>query len=200
MPDNPALSPVVQGKLRGSAADEVIAELAARQHDVVGRAQLLAAGVCEAAIEYRLAHGRLRRIHRGVYALGHARLTPDAWAMAAVLLAGPGAVLSHRSAALRWGMLNAGPARAEVTVPSERRPSRVLRYHYVPIAPDEMTTLRGIPITSVSRTIFDLAAVQSPPRVGAAMKEAEVLRLGDSLSLIDLLERYPHRRGAGVIR
>jgi very-short-patch-repair endonuclease len=76
----------------------------------------------------------------------------------------------------------------------------VLRYHYGAIAPDEVTTLRGIPITSVSRTIFDLAAVQTPVRVNAAMKEAEVLRLSDALSLADLLDRYPHRRGASVVR
>jgi hypothetical protein len=178
----------------------VIAALAKRQHDVISRAQLTAAGVSRIAIQHRLESKRLRRLYRGVYTTSHAGLTPDARAMAAVLLAGLGAVLSHRSAAHRWGMLGSGPTRAEVTVPCERRPSRVLRHHYGAIAPDEVTTLRGIPITSVSRTIFDLAAVQTPVRVNAAMKEAEVLRLSDGVSLVDLLERYPHRRGASVVR
>jgi very-short-patch-repair endonuclease len=75
-----------------------------------------------------------------------------------------------------------------------------VRFHYGAIAEDEVTLLRGIPITSVSRTIFDLAATQTSVRVAAAMKEAEVLRLGDQLSLADLVERYPHRRGAGIVR
>jgi hypothetical protein len=120
--------------------------------------------------------------------------------MAGVLLAGDGAVLSHRSAAHRWGMLRAGPARAEVTVPRERRQSRAARLHYGRIEPDEITTLRGIPITGVSRTIFDLASTMTAPRVASAMKEAEVLRLTDALSLPDLLRRYPGRAGTAVLQ
>jgi very-short-patch-repair endonuclease len=147
------------------------------------------------AIEHRLAAKRLRRIYRGVYTTSHGSLSADAWAMAAVLFAGPGAVLSHRSAAHCWRMTRTAPARAEVIVPRERRQHRAVRYHYGVLAPDEVTTLRGVPITSVSRTIFDLASVVTPVRVAAAMKEAEVLRLTDRLSIADLVARYPHRRG-----
>jgi hypothetical protein len=200
MPANRALLGVVRPKLRGAEADEMIAGLAKRQHDVVGRAQLVAAGVSADSIKHRLAAHRLRRILRGVYTTSHAELSDDAWAMAVVLFAGPGAVLSHRSAAHRWGMVRAAPSRAEVTVARQRRQSRAVRFHYGAIAEDEVTLLRGIPITSVSRTIFDLAATQTSVRVAAAMKEAEVLRLGDQLSLADLVERYPHRRGAGIVR
>src|SRR3954449_12544048 len=145
MATNPALTRVVHGKLRGAAADALIAELAARQHGIVGRAQLIAAAASAEAIDYRLESGRMRRIARGVYATGHAALSADAWAMARVLSAGAGGVLSHRSAARRWGMLRSGPTRVDVPVPRERRPHRAVRFHYGRIAPDEVTTLRGIP-------------------------------------------------------
>ena len=199
MATDPAFTRVVHGKLRGASADAVIAELAARQHGTVGRAQLIAAGVSEEAVDYRLENGRLRRIHRGVYSTGHTSLSADAWAMAGVLLAAP-ATLSHRSGGHRWGMLRSGPARIEVTVPHERRQLRAVRLHYGRIEPDEITTLRGIPITGVSRTILDLAAVTTPARVASAMKEAEVLRLTDSLSLPELLDRYPRRPGTALVR
>jgi hypothetical protein len=77
MTDHPALFPVIRGKLRGGAADRVIAALAAVQHDIVGRLQLLASGVSEAAIEHRLASGRLRPIYRGVYTVRHGGLSAD---------------------------------------------------------------------------------------------------------------------------
>lgn len=200
MATHPALTRVVHGKLRGAAADAVIAELAGRQHGVLARAQLVAAAVSSEAIDYRLEAGRLRRVHRGVYTAGHAALSADAWAMAGVLFAGDEGVLGHRSAGNRWGMLRSGPSRVEVIVPRERRQHRAARFHYGRIEPDEVTTLRGIPITGVSRTIFDLAATTSPQRVAAAIKEAEVLRLTDSLSLPELLDRYPGRAGTALLR
>jgi hypothetical protein len=179
--------------------DRAIAALAERQHDVVGRTQLVAIGISERAIDYRLKHRRLRRIYRGLYAVGHVTMSAEGRSMAAVLLAGPDAALSHRSAAAQWGMRRTAPDRPEVTVPRERRQCRSLRFHYGVIAPDEVTIRQAIPLTSVSRTVFDLASVLSPAGVAAALDEAEVQRLTDRLSLDDLLERYPHKRGAGVI-
>src|SRR3954452_4307094 len=126
MATHPAFTHVVHGKVRGAAADETIAELAALQHGLVGRAQLLAAGASEEAIDYRLRSQRLRRIHRGVYATGHAALSADAWAMAAVLFAGDDGVLGYRSAGNRWGMLRSGPSRVDVIVARERRRHRAV--------------------------------------------------------------------------
>src|SRR4051794_5025834 len=83
--------------------DRAIAVLAASQHGVVARAQLIAIGMRRGAIQLRLDAGRLHHVHRGVYAVGHRRLTLQGRWMAAVLAAGPGAVLSHRSAAMLWG-------------------------------------------------------------------------------------------------
>src|SRR4051794_35201475 len=200
MVTHPAEMGAIGTKLRGGPAARAIAELAESQHGLVARRQLVELGVSNRAIGRRVADRELRRIHRGVYATGHAALSADAWAMAAVLLAGDEAVLSHASAGHRWAMLRSGPSRHEVTVPRERRQCRALRYHYASIAADEVTTLRGIPITGVSRTIFDLAATATPQRVAAAMKEAEVLRLTDCLSVRDLLARYPGRAGSKVLR
>jgi hypothetical protein len=92
------------GKSRTRTPDGVIAELAGRQHGVVCRRQLLAAGVTGRAIERRIEGGRLHRLHPGVYAVGHRVVSREGRWMAAVLAAGPGAGLSHRSAAALWGI------------------------------------------------------------------------------------------------
>jgi len=75
---------------RGPRADEAIAAIAAKQHGVLSRTQLLDLGVGQDAIKHRIALGRLHRMHRGVYAVGHRALRREAWWMAAVLAAGPG--------------------------------------------------------------------------------------------------------------
>src|SRR5262245_29215002 len=95
-----------------------IADLAALQHGVVARWQLAAAGLGRGAIEHRIAAGRLHRIHQGVYAVGHARLTERGRWTAAVLACGPTALLSHRSAVALWDLLPARSANVDVTVPS----------------------------------------------------------------------------------
>jgi hypothetical protein len=200
MAANPAETHAIRGLLRGRAIDRLIAALAERQLDLVGRAQLMAIGVSARAIELRVASGRLRRVLRGVYTVSRRPLSQDGWCMAAALYAGAGAVVSHRSAAALWGMLRGAPGRPEVTVPRERRQTRAVRFHSGRIASDEITVLRDIPVTSVSRTVLDLATVSTPARVASAMAEAEVRRLTDRLSLPDLLERYPGRPGVAVIK
>jgi hypothetical protein len=200
MPTHPAEMGAIGAKLRGASAAWAIADLAERQHGLVARRQLVDLGISQRAIGRRIADRELRRVHRGVYTTGHAALSADARAMAGVLLGGDRATLCIRSAGQSWGMLRSAPTRIDVWVPAERRPARAVRFHYGRIEPDEITTLRGIPITGVSRTIFDLARTESPQRVAAAMKQAEVLRLTDDLSLPMLLERYPRRAGAALLR
>jgi hypothetical protein len=68
------------------------------------------------------------------------------------------------------------------------------------LPPDEVTIERGIPVTTAPRTLFDLASVLARHQVERAINEAEIRRLYDPLSLPDILERYPQRRGANVIR
>src|SRR3954468_19684563 len=101
---------------RPTPQDARIAALAARQHGVVSRAQLRELGVGEEATRQRLARGRLHRVHRGVYSVGHEVLSGEARWLSAVLTCGPGAVLSHRSAAALWGIRPS--ALIDVTVPT----------------------------------------------------------------------------------
>ncbi|MDX6622529.1 MAG: hypothetical protein QOE75_461 [Solirubrobacterales bacterium] len=119
--------------------------------------------------------------------------------MAAVLAASPGAVLSHRSAAALWGIRSNHGGPIDVTSPSKAKSHRLIRRHEGGLPPDEVTIRDGIPVTTVPRTIFDLAA-ESPQAVEPALRQAEYLRLYDSLSLLDLLDRYRGHRGNRAIR
>jgi very-short-patch-repair endonuclease len=188
------------GKLRPDEWDAAIAHLAGRQHGVAARRQLLGLGLGSRSIEHRLECGRLHPVHRGVYAVGHRLLTDDGWRMAAVLAAGPRAVVSHLDAAVVHDLLRSSRAMTEVTTPYRRKPSPGIRAHYALLPPDEITTVRNIPVTTVPRTILDLAAVRPREDVERALHESEVQRLTDKLSLPDLLERYPRRAGTRVVR
>jgi very-short-patch-repair endonuclease len=177
--------------------DGLIAELASRQHGVVSRLQLLDAGVGREAIQHRLDHRRLHHLYRGVYAVGHRVLTADGRRLAAVLAMAPAATLSHRAAASHWGIRHFGGI--EITLERRRRQRPGIRIHQLPLPADEITTERGVPITTPSRTLFDLAAVVPRIQVERAFHEADVRRLDDRLSLPDLLRRHPRRRGAATI-
>jgi len=180
--------------------DRSISELARRQHGVVGRRQLLQEGRSEREIKWRLSAGRLHRLHAGVYAVGHRLIQKEGWLMAAVLASGPGAVLSHRSAAALWGLRSYSEGAVHVTVSHKSTSTRQIRRHFSRVPPDERSVKEGIPVTSVHRTIFDLAATASLDEVVAMIKEAEYLELWDRLSLWDLLDRYPGRRGSQNLR
>ncbi len=148
----------------------------------------------------RLGAGRLHSLYRGVYAVGHRVLSQQARWMAAVLACGPGAVLSHRSAAALWGMRDPTSRAIEVTTPSKSRSRGGIQRHFAALPADERTVERGIPATTVPRTLLDMAAVSHVDAVDRGLRQSERLRLYDALSLDDLLERYPRRRGAKVIR
>lgn len=120
--------------------------------------------------------------------------------MAAVLFCGSEAVLSHRSAAALWGIRDPSSRAIEVTVPAKSRSSGGIQRHFALLPGDEATVERGIPVTTVPRTIFDLAAVASVDIVENALRQAEYHRLHDRLSLPHLLERYPRRQGSKKIR
>jgi very-short-patch-repair endonuclease len=119
--------------------------------------------------------------------------------MAAVLAYGPGAVLSHRPGGAHWQLVSdRGPC--EVTVPQARRSRPGIRVHQARLPADEITVHDGIPITTVPRTLFDLATVLPQRQLERAINEAEVLHLWDELSLDHLLHRYPRHKGNKAIR
>jgi predicted transcriptional regulator of viral defense system len=185
---------------RHERPDHVIGRLAVRQYGVVARRQLLAVGLTREAIAHRTRVGRLYCLYRGVYAVGHRLLSPEARWMAAVLSAGRGAVLSHRSAAALWGIRRWRGGKVDVTTSSSRRQRPGITWHVTNLPADEITSLAAIPVTTVPRTLLDLAAVLDHRGMELAINEAEVRRYADQLSLPALLERYPRRRGAATIR
>jgi very-short-patch-repair endonuclease/predicted transcriptional regulator of viral defense system len=198
VPRTTAVLPTIPGKSQSTAEHEVAA-LAARQHGVVTRSQLASLGLSDAAIDHRIARAGLHRIHRGVFAVGHRAITREGAWMAAVLAAGPGAVLSHRSAAALWGIRDTSRREIEVTSPRQCRRPAIEAYH-VRLARDEATTKRGIPVTTPARTLLDLAAVVDEAELEHAFDEAEFRRLTSPTSLGALVARYPTRRGTKAIR
>jgi len=120
--------------------------------------------------------------------------------MAAVLACSPDAVLSHRSAAALWGLRSPIDGPVDVTLPRKSRSCRFVCRHYSLIPPDERAEKEGIPVTSAARTIFDSAATEDVEVVLSMLRELEFHRLWSRLSLPDLLERYPRKRGARRLR
>jgi very-short-patch-repair endonuclease len=207
VPRESANHPHIRGisRTRGAAAeakadDGRIAALAGRQYGVVAKGQLLEMGFGRRAIEHRLERGRLHLLHGGVYSVGHRVVPRQGRWLAAVLASGSEAVLSHWSAAALWMIRPNSRSAIDVTVPHRSRSSRLIRRHVSHVPEDERLLEEGIPVTSVPRTIFDLAAAESVDVVVGMIKQSEHLELHDRLSLPHLLERYPGRRGARKIR
>jgi hypothetical protein len=173
-----------------------VADVAAAQHGVVARRQLDAAGFAAWTIEHQLETGRLHRVHRGVYALGHMRLTPRGRWMAAVLACGDGAVLSHQSAFSLQGLPIPAPLKIHVTVTGFARRHRGVHVHRVRwLAPADRSIFDGIPVTTVARALLDLAEVLSVAQLRRALAEAVRLRRVDVNELWALCARSPGRRG-----
>jgi very-short-patch-repair endonuclease len=147
------------------------------------------------AIEKRIRAGRMHRLHAGVYLVGHRLVPREGRWMAAVLASGPEAILSHWSAAALWEIRLTSRTTIDVTVPHDTRSSKLIRRHVSALPADEITVKDGIPVTTVPRTIFDLAATEPLDVVKALLREAEFRELHDRLSLWSLVERYPGRRG-----
>src|SRR4051794_20050818 len=159
-----------------------IAALAARQHGVITARQLAALGLAQQTLSDHVREGRLHRLHRGVYAVGHTVLTTRGHWMAAVLAAGPGAALSHASAAALWDLRRSAATVVDVSVPNRagRMKRRGLRIHRPrTLRLTEVTSHQGIPVTTPARTILDLAGTLQPHRLERLLDQAEILELTD---------------------
>ena len=148
-------------------------------------AQLRELGFDRHAVWRRVRSGLLHPLHRGVYAVGHARLTLHGRYLAAVLACGDGAVLSHRSAAALWELQPIPSGPIDVTVPGEGGRYRAgLRVHTTrSLAPAEIASRKGIPCTSVARTLLDVAATASPRAIDRLIEQAMILRIYDRNAL-----------------
>jgi very-short-patch-repair endonuclease len=183
--------------------DWTIAAIAERQYGVVSRAQLLAAGIGTGAIATRIRRHRLHPLHRGVYAVGHTALPPLAREMAAVLACWPDAVVSHQSAGgAIWQLLEPVHDVIDLTVSRtspRRRPG--LRVHRSQrLDPEDVAVVRGIPVTSVARTLVDLAESVSDRELERAFDEATARRLVTNASITAAVERLQGRRGTGRLK
>jgi predicted transcriptional regulator of viral defense system len=177
-----------------------MAEIARRQAGVVSVEQLHRIGLSKAAIAGRARKGLLHALHRGVYAVGHTALMRRGWEWAAVLACGPDAVLSHTTAGALWGLTWATMA-IEVTTPRKLHPRAGILIHRTRrLDPVDRTSLDGIPVTSVHRTLVDLAEVLPGKRLAKAVHESEVRRLFDLKQLVEAQTRVAGRCGRRRLR
>lgn len=187
------------GKLGSTTRERAIVDLVQRQQGVVTHAQLTSLGVGRRTIERWLASGRLQAAHREVYAFGPRPLTKRGKWLAAVLAMGPGAFLSHRSAVALWGLAGDRP-KVDVNAPRGRqvRPGRAsgIKVHRCKFEPHEVTVRDGIPVSTVARTLFDLAERSLPHELKSAWDEASRLRLLRVPEVARVYERGLGRRRA----
>jgi hypothetical protein len=187
----------IRGVCRPLPLDELLALLADIQFGVVARWQLVLLGYSDDAVQRRIAAGRLIPLHAGVYAVGHTKLTRNGYFLAAVLAFGPRAVLSHRSAGVHWDILSSRQVKVEVTthVSGQRHTRRIKAHRTRHLHPEDWTIKDGIPVTSVARTILDLAAILRPDRLLDVIDDAVRAELFDLRALERAMARTPKRRG-----
>jgi Transcriptional regulator, AbiEi antitoxin/Protein of unknown function (DUF559) len=192
----------MDGQLTPPGVERAIGALATRQGGVVSRAQLLETGLGEGAIDARVARGRLLVLHRGVYAVGHGAVSRRGSWIAALLCVGPGAVLSHGTAAAVWDLrLARGPIHVSVggrTGPLRHAGLVVHRPRRLP--PDEVTEHDGLAVTTVERTLVDVAARASVRELEKTVAAAERVGVLDAQALGAVLEASVGRRGIGRLR
>lgn len=175
--------------------------LACRQHGVITRAQLLALGFGEEAIEHRLRRGRLHRLWRGVYAMGRPHVSRKGLLMAAALSCGPHACISHRGAGWLWGLVG-WSGRLDVVVPQGifRRREGIRVHRRLGLEGRELRRIKEIPVTNVADTLIDLASELHDPLLERAIREADRLDLIDPDALRATLDDVSRRPGVGRLR
>jgi hypothetical protein len=179
-----------------------LAALADRQHGVVSIRQLTGPlGYSRPAVSRLARSGHLHRIYRGVYAVGHTRISTEGRCLAAVLACGPGALLSHYSASRLWGIAKVDPSPFHVTASAWRKPRPPIRLHEARLLAAEDRALReGIPVTSLARTLLDLAAIVRFEWLERMIERSEELGLFDLRPVEDLLGRTVGHHGHARLR
>jgi putative AbiEi antitoxin of type IV toxin-antitoxin system len=195
------LLPAMQEKVRKPAGgrDKLLADLATRQQGVVSTRQLAQLGFSSSAIDRAVRRGRLRRVYRGVYFVGHERFDWQCRCAAAVLAVEP-AVASHFSAAWLWGLLKSRPETIHLTTPSRRHQRRGFILHRAPLDLADKSELEGIPVTALGRTYLDLAALSGAERVGRYLERGEDLQIFDLGEVERALSRARGHPGRGPLR
>ena len=182
--------------------DRAIGRVATPQGGVVSSEQLRALGATRREVGHRLRCGRLVPLHRGVYAVGHVALAPRARDVAALLAAGPGAFLSHGSAAARWELLSRREGPVELTIVGRRarcRPGLIV-HHADHVRSEELARRDGLPVSAPFRTLLELAATVPATELDRPVAEAQVLHLLTAEDLQTGLEAAAGRPGAARLR
>jgi very-short-patch-repair endonuclease len=185
--------------LQDATVEEVLARIARSQHGLVTRKQLLDAGVSSDEIRWRLREGSLIRVHRGVYRVGHKAPSIEARYLAAVLACGEGAVLSGQAAGHLWGLIKGTAPPPEVTTPKDRK-VKGIRTRRARRGEIEETTWRGIPITTVPRTLVDLSSLLQLEDLARACHEAGALHRTTPRQVEQVLMGRPNTPGAKQLR
>ena len=174
-----------------------VAATASKQHGVVTRAQLLEAGHGPAAIASWVRSGRLLTLHRGVYSVGYISPSPYARMMAAVLACGPGSAISHLSAASLWEIAECPPNRVDVTATYDHSRGGIVFHRSRRLNADDVTRRHNIPVTTLARTIIDLASMLDTRALARALNEA---RIRHGLRDEALQRSLPGRKGIAHLR
>lgn len=191
--------PPERDALSSERATALIRELAERQHGVVARRQLLDFGLGRGLIRDRVRGGRLVQLHRGVFALGHRRIGLHGEWMAAVLAAGPAAVLSHGSAAHLWDLRRSRGA-IEITRPSGGVGRMGIRVRQAKLPAQDTTSRLEIPTTTVERTLTDMAAGLDERQLERAVVAADRAGTLSWSRLVETLDRSSGRVGVDRLR
>lgn len=184
-----------------------IARIARLQYGVISREQLVRAGLSSSAISRRVDRGNLHRVIDGVYSVGHARLAREGRWSAALLFTGPCGCLSHRTAAIAWGF-DHGAGKVEVIRGFTRNEPRYantkdpwLLVHRTRSMPDEeLSRHKGFPLTSVARTLVDLAPRSTERQLKSFLTKADRIGVADRRQIADVLIRCSGWRGIGRLR
>jgi very-short-patch-repair endonuclease len=177
-----------------------LALLTRRHYGYATTAELREAGLSDDAIFHRARAGRLHRRHRGVYAIGYPRLEPVALAAAAVLAGGPGAVLSHGSAAALWGLRREWPDPPEATSTGDRRGPGITWHRTTVLTLREIRHHLGIRTTSAARAVLDLAPRLGDPKLARMLNGARIARWLYENELLELCRRRLNHPGSARIR
>ena len=184
----------------GRTVDEELARLAGSRHGVVTRAQLLDAGVTRREIAVRLERGALIRVHPGVYRVGHRAPSVEAAYLGAVLAAGEGALLSGLAAAHLLALVKGAAPAPEVITRTERRIAGVTTHRSRFLDARDAISVRGIPVTTVPRTLVDIAATLPIDALARACHEAGVRYRTTPAAVEAVLARRPTSPGAKKLR
>jgi very-short-patch-repair endonuclease len=187
----------IHDRFRDAPPDALIAAVARRQHGLITAAQLARAGLDDATVVRRAQAGRLHRVGRAVYSVGHASLSQEGRWMAAVLEAGEGAALSHLAAAKLWEIWRRRVTTIDVLSP---RRSRLPHVHWTRhLAPQDITRRDGIPVTTVARTLVDLTDVLTSEQLTNAIHEAAFRQRFSERATREAMNRAHGRRALHVL-